>query len=110
MTGINPTLFRDEYQLINHNPETQQPEIQATFDITNATETQKKEFVAQCVQAYRLTIEEPNQLIWKTFQTYLLNQLQIPKYRFKALQWKPLFTKATNLPDPLIQETNTTLA
>jgi len=110
MTGINPALFRDEYQLVETGNAVDESVVRATFDITNATETQKKAFVAQCVQAYRLTIEAPNQLIWKTFQTYLQTQLQIPKYRFKALQWKPLFTEATNLPNQLSQETNDTLS
>jgi len=94
MNGIDTSIFRDEYQLVESGSADEEPTVQATFDITIATQEQKKAFVAQCVQAYRLTIQEPNQLIWKTFQTYLQTQLQIPKYRFKALQWKPLFTEA----------------
>ena len=92
MTGIDMSCFREEYQLILSG--TDEPEIQAKFDITIATESQKKEFVAQCIQSYKDTIENPNQLIWKTFQTYLINQLQIPKYRFKSLHRKPMFNEA----------------
>jgi hypothetical protein len=77
MNGIDTSIFRDEYQLIESGSAGEEPTVQATFDITIATQEQKKAFVAQCVQAYRLTIQEPNQLIWKTFQTYLINQLQI---------------------------------
>ena len=72
------------------------PEIKAEFDVTNATDEQKKAFVDQCVQAYRITITEPNQLIWKTFQIYLLSQLQIPKYKFKSLQWRPMFNESND--------------
>lgn len=96
MTGINPTIFREEYQLIESGNTADESAIQATFDITIATPEQKKAFVAQCIQAYKTTITEPNHLIWKTFQTYLLVQLQIPKYRFKALHWKPLFNEAND--------------
>lgn len=92
MTGIDMSCFREEYQLILSG--TDEPEIQAKFDMTMSTESQKKEFVAQCIQSYKDTIENPNQLIWKTFQTYLINQLQIPKYRFKSLHWKPMFNEA----------------
>lgn len=96
MTGIDASIFREEYQLVEPGNAGDESVVRATFDITIATETQKKDFVDQCIQAYRLTIAEPNQLIWKTFQTYLINQLQIPKYRFKALQWKPLFNNSLN--------------
>ena len=100
MSGIDTTIFRDEYQLISPSTEPDaEPEIQATFDVTIATEDQKKAFVAQCVQAYRVTITEPNQLIWKPFQAYLITQLQIPKYRFKSLYWKPLFNEAKTTAD-----------
>ena len=77
MTGIDASIFREEYQLVEPGNAGDESVVRATFDITIATETQKKDFVAQCIQAYRLTIAEPNQLIWKTFQTYLINQLQI---------------------------------
>ena len=92
MTGIDMSCFREEYQLILNSDN---PEIQAIFDITIATEEQKKAFVNQCIQSYKNIITEPNQLIWKTFQAYLITQLQIPKYRFKSLQWKPMFNEAT---------------
>ena len=92
MTGIDMDCFREEYQLILNSDN---PEIQAIFDITIATEEQKKAFVYQCIQSYKNTIEYPNELIWKTFQAYLITQLQIPKYRFKSLQWKPMFNEAT---------------
>jgi hypothetical protein len=96
MNGIDTSIFREEYQLVETGSAGDESVVQATFDITNATETQKKAFVSQCVQAYRLTIQEPNQLIWKTFQAYLIDQLHIPKYRFKALHWKPLFNEAND--------------
>lgn len=93
MSGIDTSIFSEEFRLVAANDDSKEPEIQATFDVTNATDAQKKEFVARCVQAYRSTIEEPNQLVWKSFQAFLLTQLHIPKYKFKSLYWRPLFNE-----------------
>ncbi len=32
--------------------------------------------------------------MWKTFQIYLLGQLNMPKHKYKALKWKQLFNEA----------------
>jgi hypothetical protein len=91
-SGIDMSVFNIEMRLIipsdNENNNT---EILATFNITSATEIQKKAFVEQCIIAYKQTIEVPQILVWKTFQAYLFQQLSIPRYQYKALQWKPIF-------------------
>ena len=92
MNGIDTTIFREEYQLISSDAE-----VKVAFDVTSATEAQKKAFVAQCVQAYKITIEEPNKIMWKTFQAFLITQLNLPRYKFKALEWKPRFNEATTI-------------
>jgi hypothetical protein len=96
ITGIDVSIFHDEFKLIDSSDDSKEPVIQATFDVTVATDEQKKAFVAQCIQAYRITITEPNQMMWKTFQVYLLEQLQIPKRRFKALYWRPMFNEVNS--------------
>jgi hypothetical protein len=60
----------------------------ARFDVTCATEEQKREFLKKCLEAYRQTIQEPL-VVWKHFQLSLLQALSIPKSRFKALEWRP---------------------
>jgi hypothetical protein len=89
MEGIDPDVFKDEFQLISTN----NTEAEAVFDMTSATIQQKKEFVSKCVDAYKTTIEVPNAVIWKVFQNFLISQLKIPKYKYKALEWKPLFNE-----------------
>jgi hypothetical protein len=92
MTGIDTTIFREEFQLIDTSDIV--PIVRATFDMSISTVEQTKAFVAHCVEAYRITIMEPNQLIlWKTFQVYLLTQLHMPKYKFKSLYWRPMFNE-----------------
>ena len=84
--GIDMDIFKEEFQLVS---DTQI--IQAKFDMTMATEDQKREFVEKCIQSYKDTIENQNQLVWKTFQLFLISQLQIPKYKFKAMDWRSHF-------------------
>jgi hypothetical protein len=93
MNGIDTSIFREEYQLVSSDDE-----LKASFDVTSSTEAQKKAFVAQCVQAYKTTIEEPNKILWKTFQAFLITQLNLPKSKYKALEWKPRFNEATIQP------------
>ena len=81
MEGIDPDVFKNESQLIS---------------INTATIEQKKEFVSKCLDDYKTTIEMPNAIIWKAFQNFLIEafkQLKIPKYKYKALEWKPLFNE-----------------
>ena len=85
-------IFKDEpvsneLQLISADTQM----IQASFDMSNATNEQKKEFIQQCIQSYKITISD--NLIWKKFQEYLIEQLKIPKYKYKSSQWKPLFNE-----------------
>jgi hypothetical protein len=94
-SSIDMSIFREEMQLIiPGDANIELPEIQATFDMTSTTEQQKKAFVEQCIVAYKQTIEEHQMLVWKTFNTYLFQQLSIPKYQYKALRWKPYLTKS----------------
>ena len=91
-SGIDMNIFKDEpisneLQLISTDTQM----IQASFDMSNATNEQKKEFIQRCVQSYKITISD--NLIWKKFQEYLIEQLKIPKYKYKSLQWKPLFNE-----------------
>ena len=72
-------------------------EDKAVFNVTTASTEQKKAFVCQCIKAYKETIEEPNKLLWKTFQPYLIPLLNIPKSKYKALEWKPLFNEASTI-------------
>ena len=66
----------------------------AKFNISSATAEQKQNFIKECISAYHKTIEEPKQkiiqIVWKTFQSYLIEQLKIPKSNFKAMTWRPL--------------------
>ena len=68
--------------------------VEATFDVTTATLDQKKQFVSQCLGAYKETIVEPQVANWLTFKSYLFPLLSIPKYKYKTRDWKPLFIEA----------------
>jgi hypothetical protein len=95
MRGIEDDVFKDEMKLIIQNDEGK-IETQATFDVSGATEIQRKEFVAHCIESYKKTIADPQRILWKAFQTYLISQLNIPKYKYKSLTWKPLFVEQKN--------------
>ena len=95
MSGIDINIFNEEMQLVT--PTNEGTEIQATFNITTATETQKKAFVTQCITAYKETIQDPQTVVWREFTKYLFQQLPIPKYQYKALQWKPIFNEVKDI-------------
>jgi hypothetical protein len=92
--GIDINIFNEEYKLICTGDE---DEDKAVFNVTTASPEQKKAFVSECVKAYKETIEEPNKLIWKNFQEYFIPLLNLPKYKYKALEWKPLFNEASTI-------------
>lgn len=98
--GLNMGIFTETIQLIEQG----ENKVLATFDITNATEAEKQAFVKQCIASYQQTIQQPNDeavmaaatIAWKAFQGYLIQQLKIPKSKFKAMVWKPLVKKEEN--------------
>lgn len=92
MSGIPENSFNEEMKLVVSR--VGEDEVKATFNVSNATEEQKKSFVTQCIVAYQEIIEQPQQLVWKTFQAFLISQLAIPKYKYKALQWRARFNSA----------------
>jgi hypothetical protein len=110
MSGLNPEVFRDEMRLITAADDNE-AKTEARFDITNASEEQKQEFVRECIKAYRRTIQEPAEaqqqvfnIVWKAFQGYMLQRLDVPRNRFKALEWKPLIqTEVERNPELAIQ-------
>jgi len=98
MSGIDMNIFTEEMRLVITNADNGEDDIKAVFDVTIATEEQKKEFVSQCVVAYKQTIEEPQKIAWRQFTKYLFEQLPIPKYKYRSGDWKPLFIEAKNTP------------
>lgn len=68
------------------------------LDVTRWDETRKRNFVAFCIKEYikednRINEDQFNsvEIIWKTFQTFLMNNLPISrKCDFKAMEWRPL--------------------
>jgi hypothetical protein len=93
ISGINMNIFKDEMKLVVSNVDVN--EIQASFDITYATELQKKEFVSKCIDAYKQTIQDPNLLVWSQFTKYLFTQLPITKKNYLSRDWKPHFKLLT---------------
>ncbi len=70
-------------------PEQRTERKEYKFDVTTATAEQKQAFVAEVIDAYRRTIGD-QQLKWKDIQSQIISATGIPKYKFKALDWKPL--------------------
>lgn len=92
--GIDMSVFgvenpeSNEIQLVSSSSD-----VLARFDVTNATNDQKQAFVRECMDAYKRTIIHPLevnvlQVTWKAFQGFLIQQLNIPKSKFKATEWK----------------------
>jgi phage anti-repressor protein len=91
MRNIDPNIFKEELQLIIPNSNN---EIQVKFDISQATDIQKQEFIKQCYESYKNTITEPNMLVWKLFQPVLKQLIKDnnnPITKYKATEWKILY-------------------
>ncbi len=64
----------------------------ANFNVTSWTEEHKKEFIDKCIQEYVKQQNKANQqyqIVWKAFQPFFIEQLNISKSKFRATEWKP---------------------
>ncbi len=63
------------------------------LDVSAWDESRKQKFVGFCIKEYikenNSLNEEDFQIMWKTFQTFLVAQLPITKSKFKVAEWKP---------------------
>ncbi len=85
MQGIPEDMFKETIEL------KQVDQKLITFDVTSWTDEHKKEFVANCVKEYikqQDKVDQEYQILWKSFQSFLLSQLSIPKSKFKSTEWK----------------------
>jgi hypothetical protein len=86
------TIFEDTMKLIENSDGEEVK--RAEFNITTATKEQKDAFVKDCMLAYQKNILIPKKLtvlMWSAFQTHLIEELNIAKSRFKALEWRDSF-------------------
>jgi hypothetical protein len=64
------------------------------MNVTDWSTERKQELVAACLKEYTKTQfginEEQVQVMWKTFQTFMMTQLNIPRSHFKATDWKQI--------------------
>jgi hypothetical protein len=105
MSGIEMSIFNEEMLLIIPGDLDNSDEVKAVFDVTNATNQQKHEFVKQCYIAYKQTITEPRLLVWPKFTKYLFGKLTMPKSKYKSGDWKPLFNLIKSIQDLYDQNT-----
>ncbi len=63
----------------------------AKFDIANATDEEKQEFLYESIELYKQSfMEESFVLVWMVFKSFLIQRLGIAKYKFKANEWRDL--------------------
>jgi hypothetical protein len=66
------------------------------LDVTTWT---RKQFAYRCVMDYKNEQDEIDTenfcILWNIFQSYLIQQLTIPKYKFRALEWRHLIKSAS---------------
>ena len=61
------------------------------FNFALSTYEQKKEYTLKCIKDYKTTLNQSDEILWKKFQVYLIDQLEIPRYKFKSLKWKAMY-------------------
>jgi hypothetical protein len=86
--GIPDDIFVETLTII------QGDEKIADLDISAWSEVHKKQFVLTCLKEYIKIQNNINddqfQIMWKTFQVFLAEQLPVPKSKFKVKEWKPI--------------------
>lgn len=104
-SGLDMSIFEDNMKLIENitNEEGDDIEVKrAEFNITTATQEQKDAFIRDCMLAYQKNILLPQKLtilVWSTFQSHLIKELNIPKSKFKALEWRQSFKEIADEED-----------
>ncbi len=99
-SGLDMSIFDDKMRLIEmssgEDGEISQIQ-QADFDMTTATKEQKDAFIRDCILAYHKNISLPQKLpfiTWTVFQEFFIDQMNIPKSKFKAVEWRDSFKEA----------------
>lgn len=96
--GIPEDIFKEKLLITNGE------EKIAELDITQWSETHKKEFIANCLGEYvkqQNKIDKEYTLMWKAFQEFLFKQLSIPRSKFKSTEWKPFVKEEIGKKDKL---------
>lgn len=96
-SGFDMSIFEDNMKLIENITDNDGNEVEvkhAEFNITTANQKQKDAFIRDCMLAYQKNILIPQKLTilaWSVFQSHLIKKLNIPKSKFKALEWRQSF-------------------
>ncbi len=84
--GIHENIFKETLTIATGD------EKLAELDVSKWDEQHKQKFVGFCIKEYikvnNSLNEQDFQIMWKTFQTFLVAQLPIVKSKFKATEWK----------------------
>lgn len=72
----------------------------AELDVSMWSDAHKQSFVTVCLQEYvRIQADldaDQAQVVWKTFQTFLIEKLMVAKSRFRPAKWRAAVKAAAN--------------
>jgi len=89
---LDENKFKDEYKLICLGDQDQD---KAIFDVSTFSEQGKREFILNCIKAYKEQKEKEEQntiVTWKEFQPFLKPLLNLnKKSAYRATEWKNIF-------------------
>jgi hypothetical protein len=83
--GLPEDIFKETFELKQDNQKL------IEFNVSDWTNSHKKEFIVKCIEEYikqQNKVNQEFQIVWKIFQSFLINQLNISKTRFKVADWK----------------------
>ncbi len=88
MDGIPEDIFKEQLTIMDGD------EKVLEMDVSRWPESRKKEFIAFCFKEYIKMNnggnEEDFQIAWKTFMSFMIGQLSVPRSQFRIMDWKPL--------------------
>ncbi len=76
-------------------------------DVSTWSENQKRQFVSvslkKFVAMHNADFEGEFRLVWKMFQSFLIDELNIPKSHFKAREWRPFLLDEAREQNVMVQ-------
>jgi predicted Zn-dependent protease len=84
--GIPEDAFKETFTITDGD------EKLVEFDVSAWDEQAKQEFLTNCLKEYNT---QETKILWKMFQEFMINKLNIPRYKFKASEWRKLMKNVT---------------
>jgi len=107
LEGLDINIFNEHRKIIKmiSNEEDDSDNVIHKFDVSNATEEQKQNFILGCIEAYARNIPKDDNdkkiILWREFSQFIQSKINICKRLFKTREWRMITQEVTKDSDEL---------